>query len=119
MSKDEGACVGYMPDSPLLIFLYNLGNAIKWLRPKRAIVFGSVATNGLDARDFDLLIVSDYFSKILWQERPRLLSLPVGPTYDLRLFAPSEFDTLYPRGNSIRESIELNNIDLREYVHAQ
>ena len=115
MSKVDSIWLGSFRESPWLLFLHKLGNAVKWLRPKRAIIFGSAVTNGFDARDFDLLIVSDYFLKILWQERPSLLSLPVGPTYDLRLFASSEFDKIYPRGNFFRESIEQENIDLSEY----
>jgi hypothetical protein len=98
-----------------LHFLYSLGNSIQWLPPKRANIFGSAVTRGLNAKDLDLLIISDYFEKILWQERPRLLVLPFGPTYDLRLFSSTEFETLYPRGNPFRESIEQNNISLRDY----
>ena len=65
MSKVDSIWLGSFRESPWLLFLHKLGNAVKWLRPKRAIIFGSAVTNGFDARDFDLLIVSDYFLKTM------------------------------------------------------
>lgn len=115
MLKDNITCVESLHESLPLIFLSCLGKAIQLLHPKRAVIFGSAVTRGLTGRDIDLLVISDYFRRFLWQERPSLLNLPLGPTYDLRLFTSVEFENLYPRGNPFRESIEQNNIDLCEY----
>lgn len=96
-------------------FLIDLGLSLKKVKPKRALIFGSVLWKGLDARDFDLLVLSDVFENYFWQDRFEILRLPLGPLYDLRLFTPEEFETLYPSDNFFRISIEKNNFDLEKY----
>ena len=96
-------------------FLEALGNSIRKLRPQRAIIYGSAVKQGLNARDIDLLIISEYFRKILWQDRINLLDLPPGPVYDVRLFTPAEFEILYPPTSPIRQRIESQYIDLEVY----
>ncbi len=96
-------------------FLRDIGHAIRWLQPKRAIIFGSAVKTGLAARDIDILILADSFRRFLWQDRPLLLCLPPGPVYDVRLFTPTEFETLYPPTNPIRQSIENQNLNLEKY----
>lgn len=96
-------------------FLRDIGHAIRWFQPQRAIIFGSAVKTGLAARDIDILVLADYFRCFLWQDRPKLLYLPPGPVYDVRLFTPTEFETLYPPSNPIRQSIENQNLNLEEY----
>jgi hypothetical protein len=96
-------------------FLRDLGDAIRKLRPQRAVIFGSAVRIGLSARDLDLLVLAESFSRFLWQDRPTLLDLPPGPIYDVRLFTPAEFETFYPPTSPLRQSIEYQNIDLEEY----
>lgn len=96
-------------------FLRALGKAIYKVRPIRAIIFGSSVKYGLCARDIDLLILSDYFDGILWQDRSKHLCLPEGPVYDLRLFTPLEFEVFYPPTNPFRQNIENEYIDLEVY----
>jgi len=96
-------------------FLEALGNSIRKLRPQRAIIYGSAVKQGLNARDIDLLIISEYFRKILWQDRINLLDLPPSPVYDVRLFTPAEFEILYPPTSPIRQRIESQYIDLEVY----
>ena len=96
-------------------FLECLGSALHHVNPSRAIIFGSVAVKGLSARDLDLLVVSEFFKQILWQNRPKLLQLPPGPPYDLRLFTAYEFETFYPIGSPFRTSIEGNHMDITRY----
>lgn len=96
-------------------FLRNLANAIEWLQPQRVLIFGSAVRNGLGARDIDLLVVAEFFDRFLWQDRTRLLHLPPGPVYDLRLFTATEFEKFYPSSSPIRQNIENHNIDLREW----
>ena len=98
-----------------LQFLTELGNAIKWLRPKRAIIFGSTVRNGLSFRDIDLLVLSELFGSYLWQDRFEMINLPKDYIYDLRLFTPAEFETFYPVTSPIRKSLESQYIDLKEY----
>lgn len=98
-----------------LQFLRDLGNAIQWLRPQRAVIFGSAVRIGLNARDIDLLVLAESIGRFLWQDRLKLIDLPPGPIYDVRLFTPVEFETFYPPTSPIRQSIEDQNIDLEEY----
>lgn len=98
-----------------LQFLRDLGDAIRWLRPQRAVIFGSAVRSGLGARDIDLLVLAESFGRFLWQDRPKLLDLPPGPIYDVRLFTPVEFETFYPPTSPLRQSIEDQNIDLEKY----
>jgi len=51
-------------------YLRDIGHAIRWLQPKRAIIFGSAVITGLAARDIDILILADSFRCFLWQDRP-------------------------------------------------
>lgn len=89
--------------------------SIKPLKPSRALIFGSAIEKGLNARDIDILITSKVFKNVLWQHRYKLLNLPQGPTYDLRLFTPLEFEKIYPIENPFRQTIENNNINLVNY----
>lgn len=95
--------------------MQNLGKVIRWINPKRALIFGSAVEKGLVARDLDLLILADLFNRYLWEDRPELLKFPKGPIYDVRLFTPEEFEVFYPLGSPIRQSIDTKNIDLKEY----
>jgi len=98
-------------------FLRDLSKAIVQLKPQRAIIFGSAIREGLNARDIDLLILADFFSHVLWQDRHKLFDLPRGPIYDLRLFTPLEFETFYPPTSPLRRRIEKEYIDLEEYYY--
>ena len=96
-------------------FLMKLGKSLKIIKPDRALIFGSAVQKGLNAHDIDLLILSDVFENYFWQERFKIISLPSGPLYDLRLFTPKEFEIIYPSNHFFRLSIENNNFDLEEY----
>ena len=96
-------------------FLKDVGDAIRWLRPIRAIIFGSTVRIGLKARDIDLLIIAESFNRFLWQDRPKLLVLPPGQIYDLRLYTPEEFEMFYPLSSPLRKTIENQNINLENY----
>lgn len=85
------------------------------IKPKKALIFGSAVEKGLIARDLDLLILADIFSRYLWEDRTEFLKFPKGPKYDVRLFTPEEFEVFYPPRSPIRESIEAKNIDLKEF----
>lgn len=98
-----------------LQFLRDLGDVIRWLRPQRAVIFGSAVRIGLNARDIDLLVLAESFGRFLWQDRFKLIDLPPGPIYDIRLFTSVEFETFYPPTSPLRHSIEDQNIDLEEY----
>lgn len=96
-------------------FLQNVGDAIRWLQPIRAVIFGSTVRTGLKARDIDLLVIAESLNRFLWQDRPKLLVLPLGPIYDLRLYTPEEFDMFYPLSSPLRQTIENQNINLECY----
>jgi len=96
-------------------FLRSLGAALRQVEPLQSIIFGSAVVKGLAARDIDLLVVSERFSAVLWQDRPRLLHLPDGPAYDLRLLTDEEFRVFYPLGSPFRTSMETKHIDLARY----
>lgn len=100
-------------------FLVKLGDCLRKIKPKRALIFGSSVKKGLNAKDLDLIVLSDYFDDYYWQDRFKILDLPDGPIYDLRLFTPKEFEMIYPRGHVFRKSIEKNNIDLEKYYDNQ
>ena len=82
------------------------------LNPKRAIIFGSSVRLGLKARDIDILIISDYFKNILWQDRTKLFNISSNLSFDLRLYTQQEFDAFFPLTTPIRDSIEKENINL-------
>jgi len=96
-------------------FLKKLGEAIRFLQPQRAVIFGSAVRKGLEVRDIDILILAESLDQFLWQDRIKLLDLPQGPINDVRLFTPAEFETFYPPLSPLRHSIENQNIDLEEY----
>ena len=96
-------------------FLYELSKAILFLKPDRALIFGSFAEDGFFHNDLDLLIVSEVFNDYFWQDRIKLLNLPTGYIYDTRLYTPKEFKNLLPITNPLRQSIERCHIDLEDY----
>lgn len=103
--------ISLIPDD----FLIKLGTCLRKIHPKRALIFGSAVKKGLNVKDLDLIVLSDFFDDYYWQDRFKILDLPDGPSYDLRLFTPKEFEINYPRGHVFRESIEISNIDLEKY----
>ena len=40
---------------------------------------------GLNARDIDLLVLAESIGRFLWQDRLKLIDLPPGPIYNVRL----------------------------------
>jgi predicted nucleotidyltransferase len=96
-------------------FLYLLGKSIKFLKPQRALIFGSFVHKGLNAKDIDLLVISDFFNQHFWQERVKFIDLPPGPIYDIRLFTSIEFESLYPIKTLFRQNLENHNINLEVF----
>src|SRR5712664_362005 len=88
-----------------VIFLQELGRALHPLHPTRATIFGSSVKLGMLARDLDLLVLSEKFSHVFWRDRFNMVSLPIGPSYDIRPFSPREFELFYPPDTPFRESI--------------
>jgi len=98
-------------------FLLELGKSIKFLKPTRALIFGSYLDKGILARDIDLLILSDYFNNYLWQDRFELLDLPGNHFYDLFLYTPDEFKKFLPLTNLLRQNMEKHHLDLEVYYN--
>ena len=97
-------------------FLYELGKSIKPLKPEKVVIFGSFVDKGLNAHDIDLLIISNFFSNYFWQDRLKLLDLPHGPFYDVRLFTAAEFESLFPIDHHFRQNLEKHSINLEVYL---
>ena len=61
------------------------------LNATRITVFGSATFQGLSARDVDLLVVSDTFYDVPYQDRREMVNLPPGPIYDVWCLTSAEF----------------------------
>ncbi len=92
--------------------LQEFAAGVQVIDPERAILFGSAVKEGLQADDFDILIVAEGFDEIRYQNRSAALNLPENLSIDLWMYTPPEFRTLYPRSDPIRQSMESDNIDL-------
>lgn len=76
-----------------------LNQVAKRVKIKSVLVFGSLAQGKKNAKDIDLLVLSDDFASIDVDERSKLLyRASVGFPYDLHVYglAPDEFNEASP-----------------------
>lgn len=70
-------------------------NLAKYVKIDRALVYGSLAQGGQNAKDVDLLILSNDFAAMDFDKRSKLLyRVSVGFPYDLHVYGlvPQEFN---------------------------
>jgi len=100
-SSKIGEIISNFPES----FIEDLIASLKPVSPTKIMIFGSAVYQGLEARDLDIVVISEKFKGVLWHRRKDILHLPKGPKYDLNLLTELEFQ-LIPSSHPLKKGLE-------------
>ena len=91
----------------------SLVEKLKRIKPSLVVIFGSYLSNPDNARDLDILIVSEEFRDVYYQNRRFLLPDRYhGKRIDSYCFTPNEFRTLFDRNHPLIKAIMNSHISL-------
>lgn len=100
-------------------FLSNIVSGIEHLNPSEIWLFGSVVEMGQDASDVDLFVLSQEFKDVHFRSRRHMLNLPNSVVFDVWLYTPAEFESLFSNDSYFRQSMSQTRLDVLSYLEEE